>query len=219
VDTVTVGDLRIPAPDLDPRDLDPVTDPPDDDLVEAKVDGASWHGLRLGGGRVSQSHLVAVDLSDAAWRNVSLYGCRLERVDLSNARLAGLRIERCAFVGCRMTGVQLVDATLKNVIFEDCRLDYANVTDSRATGPTAWIRCLLAHAVLTNCRLPATAFSECQLGDVELVDCDLRGSDLRGNDLSGVAGLASLRGAVIEPTQLTDLAVIAAKDLGLDVRG
>src|SRR5689334_18208029 len=111
METRTIGEARILLPDLDPRDLDPVADEPDGDLVEAFVDGVSWTGLQLSGDRLSQSHLVGVDLSDAVWRNVSVYGCRFERVDFSSARLMGATVERCEFVGCRMTGVNLGKAT------------------------------------------------------------------------------------------------------------
>ena len=87
------------GPDLDPRDLDPVSEPPDDDdLVEADVDGAGWAGLELSGVRIASSRFTGVDLTGAGWRNVRLYGCRFERVDLSGARLSGLTVERCAFV-------------------------------------------------------------------------------------------------------------------------
>ena len=51
MDTRTIGEQKILTPDLDPRDLDPVAEEPDDDLVEALVDGVSWTGNRLGGER------------------------------------------------------------------------------------------------------------------------------------------------------------------------
>jgi uncharacterized protein YjbI with pentapeptide repeats len=215
--TRTVGELRILLPDIDPRDLDETTDPPDDDVVEAMVDGADWARNRLGGSRIRLSLLTGVDLTEAGWRGVELYGCRFERVDLSGARLAGLTVERCEFIGCRMTGVQLADTVLKNVIFENCRLDYATLVDVRTTGPVAWTGCSFANGVLTNCRLPDAALADCRLTEVELNDCDLRGADLRGNDLSGVSGLLSLRGATIEAEQMGYLAALVVRDLDLTV--
>ena len=48
------------GPDLDPRDLDPVSEPPDDDdLVEADVDGAGWAGLELSGVRIARTYAIA----------------------------------------------------------------------------------------------------------------------------------------------------------------
>ena len=217
METRTIGAARILLPDLDPRDLDPVTGDPGDGLVEALVDGASWTGLRLSG-RVSGSHLIGVDLSDAAWRNVTVYGCRFERVDFSSARLLGATIERCEFVGCRMTGLNLAKTTLKNVVFADCRLDYATCTDTRTSGPVGWADCNLTNAALTRCELTQAVLSGCRLTELELDSCDLRGADLRGNELSGILGLSSLRGAVLGDDHLPALAMIAARELEIDVR-
>jgi len=219
MDTRTIGEQKILTPDLDPRDLDPVAEEPDDDLVEALVDGVSWTGNRLGGVRVSQSHLIGVDLSDAVWRNVTLYGCRLERIDLSSARLTGTTIERCEFVGCRMTGLHLSDATLKNVVFDNCRLDYATLTKVRTAGPVGFTNCNLTNGILTGCDLTKAALTACRLTEVELTDCDLRGADLRGNELTAVIGLRNLRGAILAEDQLPALATIATRELEIEVRG
>jgi uncharacterized protein YjbI with pentapeptide repeats len=117
-----------------------------------------------------------------------------------------------------MTGVVLVKAALKDVLFTDCRLDYARMEEVRTTGPTAWLRCLLGRATLTTCRLPSAALAECRVDEAELVRCDLRGTDLRGTDLTGLRGLDSLRGVTIDTPQLEELAVLAARELSIDVR-
>jgi uncharacterized protein YjbI with pentapeptide repeats len=145
METTTVGDLVITAPDLDPEELEPFDDQPDDDLTEVRVEGAAWSGVEVAGARIDRSLLVGGDLTETVWRNLTLRGCRLENVDLSGATFRGAAIERCVFVGCRMTGVVLVKATLKDVLFTDCRLDYARMEEVRTTGPTAWLRCLLGR--------------------------------------------------------------------------
>ncbi len=218
METRTIGEARILLPDLDPADLDEVTGEPDGELVEALVEGASWTGLQLSGDRMSQSRLVGVDLSDAVWRNVVVYGCRFERVDFSSARLLGVTLERCEFAGCRMTGVNLAKGTLKNVVFEDCRLDYATLTETRTTGPVGLANCNLTNAALTRCEFTKAVLAGCRLTELELDTCDLHGADLRGNELSGILGLFSLRGATIGDDQLPSLAMIAARELELDVR-
>jgi uncharacterized protein YjbI with pentapeptide repeats len=215
--TRTFGDLAVLLPDLDPRDLDEVREPPVDELVEAKVDGADWGRVQLAGVPVRASHLLGVSLAGAGWRNGTVYGCRFERVDFSGARMSRLTIERCEFVGCRMTGLALHDSNLKNVVFDDCRLDYANLVAVRGTGAVGWTGCTLANAAFTNCQLPKAAVTDCRLTDLELVDCDLRGTDLRGNDLAGIRGLTSLRGTRIGGGQLTGLAALAATELDIAV--
>jgi len=218
VDTRTVGELTINRPAVDPDELAPLDEPPDDDVAEFRAEGADWAGLELAGALVDRGLLRGVDLTGAGWRNVTLRGCRLENVDLSGAGLTGLTIERCEFSGCRLTGLQLAKTTLKHVTFTDCRFDYARLDEVRATGPVAWLDCGLGHATLTRCRLPTTALAGCRLEGLELDECDLRGTDLRGTELAGLKGLSSLRGATIDSVQLEDLAVLAARELDLDVR-
>ncbi|MGC9665230.1 pentapeptide repeat-containing protein [Planosporangium sp. 12N6] len=219
METRSVGDLVILTPDLDPRDLDDTTDPPDDDLVEANVDGTDWSRLHLTGARVRLSHLAGVNLVEVAWRNVTFYGCRFERVDFSSARLTGMTVERCEFVGCRMTGLLLGETTLKNVIFEDCRLDYATLADVRATGPAAWTRCTLTETTMANCRLPSVAIRSCNLAGLVMDTCDLRQADLRDNDLSQVTGLASLHGVRLAQEQLPGLATSMLRELAIEMDG
>jgi uncharacterized protein YjbI with pentapeptide repeats len=218
MDTRTVGELRILTPALDPRDLDAVTDVPQSDMHEARVEGQAWAGTQLVGARISHSELEGVDLSEARWRDVTLFGCRLKQVNLSSARFSGLTIERCEFVACRMTGVQFTETIFKNVLFEDCRLDYAVFSGVRTTGPVGLIGSNLTNAVLTHCRLTASSITGCRLADLELNDCSLRGTDLRGNDLSQLHGLLSLRGAIIDEVQLMELAAITVKDLDIKLK-
>ena len=217
MNVTTIGGLRILLPDLDPRDLDPVEIAPDDDLIEARVDGVAWPNFALRGGRVHGSHLIGVGLTAADLRNERVSSCEFERVDLSGAVFSGVTFDRCRFVGCRLTGVRFSDVTLNNVLFEECRLDYANLDAVRCSGPVGILRCNLADAVLTGCRLSTVVVSSCGLSGAELRDCDLRGADLRNNDLTGLSGLESLRGITVDEGQLADLTVLTVRELDLTV--
>ncbi|MFI5840434.1 pentapeptide repeat-containing protein [Catenuloplanes sp. NPDC051500] len=202
---------------IDPRDLDPVTEPPLEDLSDAFVSNVDWAGLELAGIRLTRCYLTDVELLEADWRNVRLTECVLERVDLSSAYLRGLTMDRCELIGCRLTGAQLFDGTLTDVTFEDCRLDFAVWEEVQATGPVSWVGCTLDKASLTRCRLTKAAFSDCRMKDLELADCDLEGADLRGNDLTGINGVPSLYGARIGRDQLADITALAVRDLNLTV--
>ncbi|GAB7049693.1 pentapeptide repeat-containing protein [Catenuloplanes indicus] len=211
------GGQGVVAPGIDPRDLDPVSEPPLEDLTDAFVANADWAGLELAGIRLTRCYLTDVELLEADWRNVRLSQCVLDRVDLSSAYLRGLTIDRCELIGCRLTGAQLFDATLRDVTFEDCRLDFAVWEAVTANGPVAWVGSNLSKASLTRCRLTTATFTDCRLTDLELADCDLEGADLRGNDLSRINGVPSLYGARIAGAQLADIAQLAVRDLNLQV--
>ncbi|MEV1289604.1 pentapeptide repeat-containing protein [Micromonospora sp. NPDC049679] len=217
--TRRIGDQEILTPNLDPGGLDPVGHTPESDLAEAYVADQSWAKAHFSGVSLSRSHVERVDLTETHWRDVALYGCRLDRVNLSGAKLTGVMMERCHLVDCRLTALQLADTTLKNVILEDCRLDHATLLHVRTTGPAAVTGCDLSHSLLVQSRFFGLVARSCRLTGVEVDDCDTTGADLRDNDLRQVGrGLTSLRGAVIEESQIAHLATLAVRELQLTVR-
>jgi uncharacterized protein YjbI with pentapeptide repeats len=217
--TRRIGELQILTPNLDPAGLDPVGQTPEGDLAAAYVADQSWPRARFNDVSLSRSHVERVDLTDTQWRDVALYGCRLDHVNLSGAKLTGVRMERCHLVGCRLTAVQLADTTLKNVILEDCRLDHATLLHVRITGPAAVTGCDLSHSLFVQSRFSGLVARSCRLTGLEVEDCDTSGADFRGNDLRQLGrGLASLRGAVIEESQIAHLAALAIRELQLTVR-
>ncbi|SDY99721.1 Uncharacterized protein YjbI, contains pentapeptide repeats [Micromonospora pattaloongensis] len=217
--TRKIGEVQILTPHFTPGVLVPVTRAPADDLTEAYIADQAWPRAHFVDFSLSRSQVERVDLAETHWRGVALYGCRLERVNLTGATLTGVTMERCHLVDCQLTAVQLAGTALKNVILEDCRLDHATVLHARITGPTALTQCDLSYSLLIQSRLTGLVARSCRLTGLELDDCDITGADLRGNDLRPVArGLLSLRGAVVEQSQIGDLAALAVRELQLRVR-
>jgi uncharacterized protein YjbI with pentapeptide repeats len=84
--------------------------------------------------------------------------------------------------------LRLIEAELEDILFHDCKLDYANLRE--------------------GCDLPGTDFGRAEMTTV----------DLRGSDLSRLGGdLAGLRGAIVDSSQLIDLAPRLAAAAGLEV--
>ncbi|WP_109507576.1 pentapeptide repeat-containing protein [Nocardioides speluncae] len=215
--TRTIGQTKLVVPDLDPRDLDAVAEPPTGDVLEVTASGADWSRLRLENSRIRASTFSDVNLAEAEWHGVRLTGCRLERVDFSSARLSDVVIERCEFIDCRMTGLHLSDTSWTNVIFERCALDYAVLDAVRTTGPVAWSDCNLTEATFMSSRLNTATVINSNLRRLHLEDCDLSGTDLRHNEIREVVGLASLRGTRLSIDQLPSLADLTARELGIDL--
>ncbi|MCM0676711.1 pentapeptide repeat-containing protein [Micromonospora phytophila] len=216
--TTTVGDVKILLPDLDPDDLDRVTELADG-LTEASVEGASWRGVRLEDCRIRSSRITGGDLSESTWEAGSLYGCEVTRTDFSGATLTGITIERCAITGSRFTGTRLTDVRLKDVLFDGCRFDYATFQRVTAAGSVAFTDCTLTHSTWSTCRLPGIALRLCDLAGLELNSCHLDGADLRSSSLRGLkAPLDNLSGVTLAEGQLPDLTQLAVTALGLTVR-
>ncbi|MGW3607133.1 pentapeptide repeat-containing protein [Micromonospora sp. NPDC005161] len=216
--TTTVGDVKILLPDLDPEDLDRVTDLADG-LTEAFVEGASWRGVQLEDHRIRSSLITGGDLSESTWEAGSLYGCEITRTDFSGAALTGVTIERCAIIGSRFTGARLTDVRLKDILFDGCRFDYATFQRVTAVGSVAFTDCTLTHGTWSTCRLPGIALRSCDLAGLELGSCHLDGADLRGSRLRGLkTPLDNLSGVTLAEGQLPDLTELAVAALGLTVR-
>ncbi|MGN9778692.1 pentapeptide repeat-containing protein [Micromonospora sp. H33] len=215
--TTTVGDVRILLPDLDPDDLDSVTDLADG-LTEAFVEGASWRGAQLEDPSIRSSRIAGGDLSESTWEAGSLYGCEITRTDFSGATLTGITIERCAITGSRFTGSRFADVRLKDVLFDGCRFDYATFQRVTAAGSVAFTDCTLTNGTWSTCRLPRIALRSCDLNGLELDSCHLDGTDLRGSRLHGLkTPLDNLYGVTLAEDQLSDLTQLAVNALGLTV--
>lgn len=216
--TTTVGDLRILLPDLDPDDLDSISDLTDD-LSDATVEDASWRGAVLDDIRVRGSRLTGVDLSESTWETGTLFGCEITRTDFSGATLSGVTIERCAVTGSRFTGARLTDIRVQDVLFEGCRFDHATLSRVTAAGAVAFVDCILTDATWSACRLPDIVLRSCQLARLELDSCHLHGADLRGNSLHDLnASLGNLRGITLDEDQLPDITHLAVTELNLTVQ-
>ncbi|MGW5559006.1 pentapeptide repeat-containing protein [Micromonospora sp. NPDC003944] len=216
--TITIGDVKVLLPDLEPDDLDTMTDL-DGGLTEALVEGAAWRGSHLEDARVRSSLITGVDLSESTWEAGSLYGCEITRTDLPGATLTGITIERCAITGSRFTGTRLTDVRLKDVLFDGCRFDYATFQRVTAGGSIAFTDCTLTNGAWSSCRLPRIALRSCDLTGLELDSCHLDGTDLRGSRLQGLkTPLVNLRGVILGGDQLPDLTRLAVAALDLTVR-
>jgi uncharacterized protein YjbI with pentapeptide repeats len=145
--------------------------------------------------------LIDAVVADADWSNEQARGVGWKRVELRR---------------CRLTGVELAESVLTDVTFAECRLDLAGLRLTR-----------LERVVFRDCRLAECELYEAQLEDVLFERCELRGAsldgvriervELRGCDLSGVAGVASLRGARIAWEDVVQNAPVFALGLGLEL--
>ncbi|MDM4720152.1 pentapeptide repeat-containing protein [Micromonospora sp. WMMA1363] len=217
--TTTAGDVTILLPDLDPEELDPVTDLTDDDLRDGLVEEVSWRGRQIEDQGIRGCRITASDLGEITWEGGALYGCEVARTDLSGAALTGVSIERCSVTGSRFTGTRLIDVRLKDVLFDNCRFDYATLSRVSAAGSVAFTDCALVHGTWSSCRLSGVALRSCDLSHLELDACRLDGADLRGSRLHAFAtALDNLQGIALTEDQLPDLTRMAVDALSIDVR-
>ena len=138
------------------------------------------------------------------------------REDLAGTDWHGRHLIRDTFTDCRMTGLEAGELVAEHVILERCRLDLANFR--HATFRFVTLReCVLDEADFGGADLSHTRFDGCSLVGTYFQGAKLTKVDLRGSRLEPDGPTTALRGAIIDPVQLVDLAPALARDCGIDV--
>ncbi|MEU3446967.1 pentapeptide repeat-containing protein [Streptomyces thermolilacinus] len=163
-------------------------------------------------GRVSGVRSKRVDF-DA----LNLHGVEIADSDLGSARWSSSKLTRVVLKNCRLMGATLVGLALDDVLFESCKLDYATFQKVRATGPVAFVDCVLSEASFTDCDLSGAVFSACPLKRTDFGPGRYRDTDLRGNDLSDIRGAGNLARVRIGHGQQAELAEALVRELAITI--
>lgn len=204
----------------------------DRELIEELSDAVLERGFQLEDVRVAEpvslaaveapyGSMVRVALDGVTLTGAHLRGVRLGDVSVGRADAAGLNLtqasaNRVVFADCRMTGVELAEADLRETVFRDCKLDYANFRMATLADAT-FENCVLVDADFGGAKLDNVRFDGCELREVEFANARMRDVDLRGCDLSVRGSATALRGAVVSPLQLMELAPVLAHEAGIRV--
>jgi uncharacterized protein YjbI with pentapeptide repeats len=150
----------------------------------------------------------------ATLRRIRLIDAVMDNCDLSGADLEAASLLRVEFRNCRLSGVLLPRARLRDVTFSGCRINDANLRMLDGE------RVLFANTDLhesefIGAKLLETRLHDCKLDGVQFSGVEMPGAELHGSSLDGIKGAASLRGVVIDSTQVLPLAVpvFAALDI------
>ena len=161
-------------------------------LVRCRADGLRLSRARLVESLVADLQATTIDLGASTWRDCLITGGRIGAASASTAKLMRVR-----FRGVKLDFLNLRGATLQDVVFEDCLLGEVDATD----------------ATLTD-----VDFAGGRLDTFGVRGATLARVDLSAARLQALNGLDNLRGAVVSPAQLLDLAPLLADHLGLEVR-
>jgi uncharacterized protein YjbI with pentapeptide repeats len=167
-------------------------------------------------GRFERVYLKDIDLGESKLRSVELIDVTAEGIDAANGDWGGARLKRAVFSEARLTGVNLAEAQIEEVSFRGCKLDYANFRHS-AIKHVSFEDCVLTRADFQGASLDSTRFSGCNLLEADFSKAQLARVDLRGSELALAGSVVGLRGAIIEPLQLMELARALAQELGIAV--
>lgn len=196
-------------------------------LPEADLhDGAAHYGLAVAdldlsdreaaGAEIDQCRYTAVKLGGVRLRRGTIRDAVFDRCDLANLRAREASIFRTQLTGCRMTGLSFLAGVIRDVTFSGSRIDLASFSNTK-----------FSSVVFTECRLDQANFGDANLSGVRFLNCDLTGAQFSGAvltgtrftgcDLTGIAGVTSMRGAIITSSDAFTLARIFADALGIKI--
>ncbi|MEZ0492929.1 pentapeptide repeat-containing protein [Kineococcus sp. TBRC 1896] len=185
--------------ELFPADLDlSGADARDAQLLGCVVRSARADGLHLAGARLVDCRVAGLGATEApwragTWRETVLEGCRIGALDLSSATWNRVLVRGGRVDFANLRGAELVDVTFDGVDLRDVDLGSARLLRVRFTG--------------------------CRIGRLDVSGARLEAVDLRGSDITdGLDGVGDLRGAIVGPGQLLQLAPSFAEHLGVLVR-
>jgi uncharacterized protein YjbI with pentapeptide repeats len=186
------------------------------ELEDAQVCSTSLAKTEAGSGRFARVHFEDVDFVESKLRAVQFIDVIAERIDVANGEWGGAQLRRTRFSDARLTGLNLSEALIEDVSFKACKLEYANFRHS-VIKQVSFEDCILTGVDFQGASLDATLFSGCQLVEADFSGAELSLVDLRGSQLALAGSVLGLRGAIIDPLQLLELARPLAQELGLVV--
>lgn len=173
-------------------------------LLVAKSFAASE--LRLEKVNCSQVRLEKTNFADVEFLNC----------DVTAASFAEASWRRVLLQDCRGSGMQLPGSTLKDVTFSSCKLDLANFRFAKLHN-VRFQDCQLSEADFYAAELRSVEFRHCSLQKTQFSEAKLHQVDLRSSNILGLAGIASLSGAIIDSAQLLGIAPLLAAELKIRV--
>lgn len=175
----------------------------------------SFEGAIAGSGTFSQMRMEGSDLSRTTFRGVSLRDVLARNINVANADWTAARMNRVEIERASLTGIQLREGEITETTFRECKFDYVNFRIAKLRN-VSFDGCSFADADFGGAQLDHVRFADCRLSRVELSGATLTRVDMRGSTL-GVNDAFALRGAIISPVQLIDLAPALAQAAGIAV--
>lgn len=208
--------MKLNSPTIIKNDLDAM----DVDQLQSEVSlertllSGEGVGLRAANMHIDESVFDRALLVEAKLEKLSLSDVELKACDLSAARCSESSLIRVRFKGVRTTGTDFSRSTLKDVVFEDCKIDMVNFRFAKLTR-VRFVDCTLNEADFQAAALQEISFENCHLEKVEFAQATIKQVDARTSQLYDIRGWQSLKGLVIDSTQLVTVAPQLANELGI----
>lgn len=214
---------RVHAPQIDPirhGQLDagePDRLVPNADLHTAAFTHVVTPSLTMRAATLDTCRLEDISARETDWSATRLRETTVDRMDSPVVRAARTVWRDLHVRDSRLGSVEAYDARWSSVHFIDCKLGYLNLRGAELLD-IAFTGCVIEEIDLEQTTARRVRFSDTRLSRLTVQQGTFDHVDLRGADIAEIDGLDSLRGVVISPRQLHDLAPVLAAERGVVVR-
>lgn len=182
------------------------------DAVGADFSGVDERGLTVIDSRFCRAVFAGSRLLNCRFVDVSFEAANAPDLDLSDSSL-----QNVGFTGSRLGGISAPGGFWTRVRFTDCRISYLNLRSSRLT-EVSFENCAIDELDLVGARLKGVRFPGSTLDKLTLRGAHCVGFDLREAEVRALeANAEGLRGLLVNPVQVTELAPALADILGIGV--
>lgn len=155
--------------------------------------GGAYRRSKFGDVLLRQVQAVGTDLVETEWLDAVAFSSAFSGVEAFSTRW-----RRVVFTRCKLDSVNFRGSQFSDVVFEDCIVRDADFTGSALSAVT----------------FPGSALQRVRFANTKLAAADFRGA----TELDFADGHASLRGAIIDSSQLMALAPALAAAAGILVK-
>ncbi|MFE2167836.1 pentapeptide repeat-containing protein [Streptomyces sp. NPDC059447] len=219
--TRTFGRVTVNLPALDEPGLYlgniDTLDSPRGAMQDFSYGDADLRALDLSDTQLVTGRITALRAKRTEFEGLNLHGVEITASDFGSARWSDSKLTRVHIRDTKLMGAALDGLVLDDVLFEGCKFDYATFEKVRATGPVAFIGCVLSEGTFTDCDLSDVVFNDCQFRLTEFGAGRYRDTDLRENDLSQLRGVTNLAKVRIDPAQQDQLAEALVNELDIAI--
>lgn len=205
--------------DLNLADLEPGD--PAEARPGTRVEGfafrnADFSDRPLTGATFAECIFIDVSLHNAVLAGASFLQSRFERLGAPVLSAPRSRFHGVELEASRIGAAELYESEWDGVLVRGCKLGFVNLRGAELTD-VLFVDCTIEELDLGQARAARVSFADCVIDSLDVASAELKSLDLRGARLSRVAGLGSLRGAIVSPTQAAELSEAMAHQLGIEV--
>lgn len=191
----------------------------EEDYDAIHFNGGEFEDNQAGDARFTECALTSVVVTGGRFQRARFNDVWMHSVRWVGAELVETDWLDAAAIGSNFAGVTAFSSQLRRVVFQQCKFDSVNFRASTFRD-VDFQDCVLRDVDWSGATLTNVTFSGSTLEGVHFAKATLQKVDLRGvPDLSRLAdGYDALRGAMIDSSQLVNIAPMLAHTLGITIK-